>query len=405
MRPQRIQYEPRSVEGFGGTCAHLTGKNMIPIEDDKTNSLRRAIATKLTSPAEGIYSIHPRQMITRKPLNINDDDLIDGVVPVEKPLSYPTDMAYFLQRCSLAESSRHIVDRASLMMARTSEPNPEDLMDVDTELQMLINNMPNFFSMSEKQLIATYNFSPLRAAAVFQQGHIARFLIHAQRCRLHLRYFTRGFTDMDYAPSKEMCLRSARQVIQCDLQSVNATPANRYRFCALFIGVLMGSMVLFMDFCINRNSAHRENQRKDVAEAFRLLEGGRKESEPAARFVDSFMQILKKHNLPPPKTASIQQSQNERPNTHQIPTPPSDGMVLDSSIASICPSPFGCPTPSSGFTMDSSTNMTVNWMNDNVDLTSYFDDLSQDFEMGVDAENVNWDNIFTDFGSAIVGTP
>jgi hypothetical protein len=343
-------------------------------------------------------------MITRKPLNIDDDDLIDGVTPVEKPMSYPTDMAYFLQRCQLGEVSRRIVDRACLITARTPKETCEDVMDVDTELQMILNDMPSFLSMSEEQLMAAYNLNRLRAAAIFQQGHTARFLVHTQRCRLHLPFFTRGFTDMTYAPSKEICLSSARLLVQCELDFEFASPRNRYRFCSLFIGVLMSSIVLLTEFCINKNSLHRDRRRKDMTEAFRLLQECKVESEAAALFVDSLMQILKKHNLPPPKVASIQPDHREKATHYQFLTPPVDSTVLGSSNPSICLDSLASQSPSSCFTADTSTNLTVDWPTENVDLTSYIDDLSHNFEMGTDTNNIDWDNIFSDLGSSFVVT-
>lgn len=382
----------------------MIGKELTSDLFDGTDTIARSIAAKLTSPAEGVYSIHPRQIITRMPLNIDDVDLIDGITPVEKPMSYPTDMAYFLQRCRLGEVSRHIVDRTSLIMSRSSEPNREDIMDVDTELQTLANDMPGFLSMSQEQLMATYNFNSMRAAAISQQGHIARFLIHAQRCRLHLPYFTRGFADMTHSQSKEICLSSARQVLLCGREFISCPPLNHYRFCAIFIGLLMSSIVLLMDFCINRTSSHRDRQRKDAAEAFRLLQEGRKESDGAARFVDSLMQILKKHNLPPLRAASNQAGPNERGCHHQIHTPPADGAVLGRSYASIRPNSLARQSPSSSFTVDTGTDTTLDWTNDDVDLTSYFDDLSQTFEVDTDVDSINWDSLLSDFGMSIVGT-
>jgi hypothetical protein len=363
---------------------------------------KRAIAVKISSPGEGVYSIHPRQMMTRKPLNINDDDLIDGVIPVEKPMCYPTDMAYFLQRCRLGEISRRIADRTSLIMAYSSDSNREDIMDIDTEFQMIINDMPKFLSMSEKELMATYNISQMRAAAIFQQGNTARFLLHSQRCRLHLPYFTRGFVDMSYSQSKEICLESARLVIRCERVFERAPQVNQYRFCSLFIGILRSGIVLLVDFCINRSSPYRDRQRKDVAEVFQLLQEGKKQSEAAANFVESFIQILNKHNLGPPRAASTQAVQNERATHNQLHAPLANGTGLGGLYESIHPS-LTHHSPSSGFTIDTSTNMTADWNKDDVDLTSYFDQVSQNFEMGTDVDNVDWDSIISDFGLSIVG--
>jgi hypothetical protein len=343
-------------------------------------------------------------MTTRKPLNIDDDDLADGLPHVEKPMSYPTDMAYFLQRCRLGEVSRHIVDRTSLIPARASESHPEDLMDIDTELQMLINDMPGFLSLSEEQLMATYDVSRKRAAAIFQQGHTARFLIHAQRCRLHLPYFTRGFVDMAYSQSKEICLRSARLVVHCGQEFESSPPANRYTFCSLFVGVLMSGIVLLMDFCINRNSSCRDRQRKDVATVFHLLQEGKKESEAAAHFVDSLMEIMKKHNLPLPRAVSTQVDQNEKVDHHQRNPLLSDGTVLGGPYASMHANCLTSQNTSSCLTEHTKANTTVDWTHDDVDLTSYFDDLSQNFGLDTDVDNINWDNILSDFGSSIIGT-
>jgi hypothetical protein len=343
-------------------------------------------------------------MITRKPLNVDDDDLIDGLASIEKPLSYPTDMAFFLHRCRLGEVSRHIVDRTSLIMARTSEPNREDIMDVDTEIQMLMNELPAFFALSEEELVATYGMSQRRAAGVCQQGHTARFLLHVQRCKLHLPYFTRGFSNMTYAPSKEICLSSARLIIQSELDIENTSPKNHYKFCSLVLGIYMSSIVLLMDFCINRNSPYRDRQRKDVAEAFRLLQEGKKESEAAAHFVDSLMHILKKHNLTPFKVASTQSAQKEETARHQLHTPPADGIVMGSSNASVCPDSLTSQCPSHHFNMDNSTNMNVNWTDSDVDLTSYLDVLNPNFEIGIEPDNINWDNIISDLGSSIIDT-
>jgi hypothetical protein len=343
-------------------------------------------------------------MITKKPLNVDDDDLIDGLTIVEKPLSYPTEMAFFLQRCRLGEVSRHIVDRTSLIMARTAEPNREDIMDVDTEVQMLMNDLPVFFTMSEEDLVATYGLSQRRAAGICQQGHNARFLLHVQRCKLHLPYFTRGFSNMTYAPSKEICLSSARLIIQSELDIENTSPRNHYKFCSLVLGIYMSSIVLLMDFCINRNSPYRDRQRKDVAEAFRLLLEGKKESEAASHFVDSLMQILKKHNLAPFKVASTQSTQKDGPTRHQLHTPPADGIIMGNSNAPICPNSLASQSPSHHLDMNNCTNMTVDWTDGNLDLTSYLNVLDQSFEIGIEAGNINWENIFSDLGSTIIDT-
>ena len=42
-------------------------------------------------------------MVVKKPLNINDEELSDGMSRIEQPLSLPTAMSYSLQKIRVAE--------------------------------------------------------------------------------------------------------------------------------------------------------------------------------------------------------------------------------------------------------------------------------------------------------------
>jgi hypothetical protein len=68
---------------------------------------------------EGTYSCHLRRMITKKPLNINNHEIFDGMSHDERPLSQPTSMSFSMQKFRLAEISRKTVDRSPLAIAAT----------------------------------------------------------------------------------------------------------------------------------------------------------------------------------------------------------------------------------------------------------------------------------------------
>jgi hypothetical protein len=122
-------------------------------------------------------------MLVRKPLNINDEDVIDGIQCTEHLLSQPTTMSFQLLQLRLSEISHNMVDRSPLIM---SLPSHEILMGMDTELQMLLNDTPPFFSMSVADLAANYQLDPSRASKIAHQGYMFFSLLYAQRCTFHI---------------------------------------------------------------------------------------------------------------------------------------------------------------------------------------------------------------------------
>jgi hypothetical protein len=73
-------------------------------------------------------------MITRKPRHVNDEDMF-----LEQPLSVPTTMSYPLHRIKISEICRNLVDRNPLASAHLGGPSCGDVMDIDTDFQILLN--------------------------------------------------------------------------------------------------------------------------------------------------------------------------------------------------------------------------------------------------------------------------
>jgi hypothetical protein len=238
-------------------------------------------------------------MIVKRPLNVNDEDVVDGMSRIERPSSLPTSMSYSLHRMRLAELSRNLADRTPYMIGQPGGPSHDLVLDIDTELQLLIIETPPFFSMSPSKLMETYQLSPSKAADIAHQGHMFYSFIYARRCELHFPFYSRGFVDSAYASSRDLCLQSARLLIQTEVQSqAMATP---YRFLGLLVGVFMASIVLLIDLCHGKSPSQKEQEREEIAKACRILEGARHESETAANFLDSLMHVLRKHKVSPPQ--------------------------------------------------------------------------------------------------------
>jgi hypothetical protein len=350
------------------------------------------MAARISGPTQGVYQCHIRQMIVRKPMNINDEDLVDGITCIAEPLSHPTTMSYCLQRIRLAEISRNIVDRSPLMMAHTGPPSHDVVVDIETEIQMLLNETPPFFSMSIPALIETYQLSPSRAADIYHQGYMFYSLLYAQRCKLHLPSFSNGFVDPTYAASRQACFQSARLIIQLEvkLDESGVSAAERYKFLPLFLAVFMATAVLSVDLCHKKSSTQRGKSHRELDDTFRKLELARSESETAARAMDFLLEMMRKHKVSPPESNRNTQMRQSIPSgaiDHNATTPTyTDSTAISTSVFS---------TNVQEHTDPSVADTAGDGLTNGEDMTSYFNEFSQSFEQGFDIGSFDWDSYFS----------
>ena len=312
-------------------------------------------------------------MAVKKPLNLNDEDLIDGMPREEKPLSWPTTMSYPLQRIRVAEIMRSLMDRNPLVMAQAGGVNHEVIMDIDIELQLFINEIPPFFSMTTAELEATYQLSSSRAIGIVHQGFCLHSLTWSQRCRLHFPYFSRGLVNPTYATSRDLCLHSARQVIKTEtlLSNSGLLTANRYKFLGLLSIVFMASVVvLLMDINYNK-STQRDRLSGDILDAIRVLEHARHESETAATFLESLMCVVRKHKVCKPVQPAV-----------ELLSPLNQTGMLGSE----------------GSGMD----IVHERQESGEDLSAYFNELAQSFEQGVDVGIFDWDSMLSGLETSMI---
>ena len=345
-------------------------------------------------------------MVVKKPLNISDEEIVDGMSRIEQPLSQPTAMSYSLQRIRLSEISRSIVDRTPLIMAHVGGPSLDVVTDIDTELQLLINDIPPFFSMSKADLTEIYLLDSSQAAKIAHQGYILHSLLYAQRCKLHFPYFSRGFVDSSYASSRDICLQSARLIIRTESRSASSElcMATHYRYLGLLLGVFMASIVILMDLCHNKSLSQQEEQRGEIADAFRILEEARHESETAAKFLDSFMHVLRKHQVCPPKHTG---DQPPKPATgyEQLPRATSGAAVCNPSKsqgygeATVVSLPMASSSVH-GRNETSSISMACDGFANGEGFPSYFNEFAQDFEQGIDFGSIDWNDVLSGFDTS-----
>ncbi len=168
----------------------------------------------------------------------------------------------------------------------------------------------------------------------------------------------------------------------------------------------MASIVLLMDLCHNKSSPQHDKQRVEIAEAFRILEEARHESETAAKFLDSLMQVLRKHKVSLPKGAEYRplkpgfsreqlSTASGRAAVCNLPDPQPYNETAEVSL------PMALPTA-----LGSNETSNINVAGDNFangdESPSYFNEFAQSFEQVVEAGDFDWDNIFSVLDSSFI---
>lgn len=339
-------------------------------------------------------------MITKKPLNLDDEDLNQGLAPVEKPISTPTCMSYFLQRIRIAELCRQFVDCEPLVMSGTASENYDNVLDFDTAIQTFINDLPAFFSMPLPEVIRLYQLDSAKATRLVTHGHIIHHMIYSLRCKLHVPYLMRGYADHKYGPSRQICIETARLIIQSEVahEKSGLLALNRYQFIRFVLGVFVASVVLLVELCVDKTTSRQSKYRQEIVDAFRLLEMAREQSRNAARFLDSLLSVLHKHQVAPPK-ADTRQTDNRQ---SALDDHSSTRLQMINNIKPAMPTPEGSAALSDK--VPKTTNIdasTDNASADDMDMSSYFDMLNQSLQQGSDMEFCDWDGLFSGLGTFI----
>lgn len=367
--------------------------------------------SRYPGPSEGLYTVNPLHMCVRQPLNVDDEDLCDGMEhsQINKPLSQPTVMSYNLQRIRLAKICLEITESTPFNIRGLTH---ERIIEIDGKIEAFINTVPEFLKLDEHRTsVATTNVDPVDrfSPGIVIQRYILNSLLLAQRCKFHLQYLGRMSSaaeknSVEYNASREICLNTARLIIRLEraLEHENVAFAKvRLKFSGVLYCVFMATMVLALDLCLNKRATtkgnnpnceeHGYNQSESVDEerkaelvhACRILAQARQESLMAARVLDSLLRTLKRHQLAIPSL--------DRPSTAT-----GDGPKTLSSSAVNMPtdSPITAPTTVDDElkSMDdgiaiASTAGHKDIVNDLPDL-SYLDELWNTFNDGIDFETL-----------------
>ncbi|KAJ4288987.1 hypothetical protein N0V90_011329 [Kalmusia sp. IMI 367209] len=301
--------------------------------------------------------------MTNEPLNLDDEDIVD--------------------------------DRAPLLSALPNGSSYEVIMDIDTEMQQLLNDIPAFFKMTPFEVAGRYKFSDEKAKTIVRQGNDFLTIFYATRCKLHLPYARRGFTEPEYATSRDLCIQSARLIIQTESeyqhQGIDKI-GERYKPLLYSMTVFMACTILLMEYCHRKvTPGHGQaDPRTEICKAITMLESARSESEIASKFLDSLVTVLLKNGIAPPKRYQ-----------QQTPTTLSSDEIT-SSYTSTAENALPM-TPLSGSQLATSAvggEMTCTGGFAALEPGSDLNDLVKTIDQGIDVGMIEWDDIFMGLGDS-----
>lgn len=290
---------------------------------------------RFPGPGEGTYVINPLHMDVRKPLNANDEDLVEGEELVGRPISHPTNMSYFLQRIRLAEVVREFVGKTPLSTASNPDKNTYDIvLEMDSTIERFIDELPAFLMMDAQELQKLPMDDTQRKPGIIVQRHIMKIFVHGHRCKLHLPYLARGAVEPAYARSRRVCLESAQLVIQTEheLEGEYTTfNLTRLRLCLILHSVFIASIVLLLDFCLGVDTTEKEQRRRDLVKAWNILEAAKEHSKPTARIQDLLRQVMKKHKVTLPTCKTSDRCPTRSMGCENLPPTPNSATAMMST--------------------------------------------------------------------------
>ncbi|KAJ4267391.1 hypothetical protein NW762_003498 [Fusarium torreyae] len=290
--------------------------------------------TRFPGPHEGTYIINPKQTIVKKPLNANDEDLVEGQEMVGQPMDQSTNMSYFLQRIKLAEVVRDFTDRLPLSSSNPDHNAHSLVLEIDAAIEQFIEDLPSFLKLDASELQKLPRTDVRRRMGSVVQRHIMKIFVYGQRCKLHLPYLARGAVEPAYAHSRRVCLDSARMVIQTEYQlDLENTTFNstRLMLCLVLHSVFIASIVLLLDFCLGADPQEKELRRRDLIDAWNILDAAKDYSTPTARIQDLLRQVMKKHKVTLPENKENSRCP-PRPTGHEdLPLTPSSSAAMMST--------------------------------------------------------------------------
>ncbi|KHN97818.1 uncharacterized protein MAM_04207 [Metarhizium album ARSEF 1941] len=377
----RIDYSPN------GSSGEVAGTDTV-----KTEISRRVwwfltatdwMLAQFSVPQEGTYTIHPNHMAVRKPRNVNDEEIGSGSEAPDHDTEEPTCVSYFLQRIRLAEVCHDLLDRSPFILLSPETSDYRKVKEVDAKFKQFISDMPSFFSMRSTSLKDLPLDDSRCSRNITLQRYTLNLLLQRQLCKLHLPYLARGAVEPSFAYSREMCLKSARMIIQVEhqLRKENlAYVSVRQRMNIVLRSVFIATIALVLNACLGGDGDDSTPSGEEVADAWRILEEARDQSPVASKLLELSLQVLKKHRGSHPALDAVKDH----------------AAAKGRSLASSPPM-----TPDSGHRNDGTNGMVPPQTNIESE-TAYLEQQWQVLQGRMDLDAIDWDRLFWGLDSPFI---
>jgi len=253
------------------------------------------ILSHMSGPQEYAYSIHPNHMKVNFPKNIDIEDweIRSGV---EKPLSEPTQMTYFIMRSRLSLVCKDVADTLAQNNFDGNEPDYQIMIDLDQRLQDYLSELPDYFRLQPKdralceQLERQYPY-------VLWQRSLLQIGVHTRICRLHQPYMKRGTTMPMYSYSRMACLRSARLVLETVERVIDGELVEAPVFIRIWTVLhhtFLAAVMLLTDFVQNPREPGVGHRKREIERAVAILGRVKDESDIARKGWEILSEGLRK---------------------------------------------------------------------------------------------------------------
>jgi hypothetical protein len=224
-------------------------------------------------------------------------------------------MSYYIQRIKVATICRDVIDMMPLTSFELGTVNYQDVINLDRKFEAFFRDLPAFFKIDERHIRESESIMRQRPHMQIQRYALG-MIAQTRRCKLHQPFLIRRSVQHHYDYSRRISLESARTVIRMKellhIEGGEDFVAVSARHTGIVYHVFMATIVLVMDLCFNKVVQGDEDaaRKAEVVAACKMLEDAKSESAMASNFLDSLMDVLRKHKVrlhnPHPSVASVE---------------------------------------------------------------------------------------------------
>lgn len=207
-------------------------------------------------------------------------------------------MAFFRARVEIAKICHDIIDTLP-HFPDIDAASYDNIVSLDGKFQDLIAKVPVFFRLDEESRAKSREFDRNYPPVAIQR-YLIHIGFHTRRSKLHQPFLLRGSVEPKYAYSRDMCLHSARAVLDAsrvleeEKGNLVCVPA---RLGTVVHHVFIATVTLVMDLCFNKAEGRDEQRREEVTGAVSMIESLTKDSTPDKSLLQPLMDILAKHKV------------------------------------------------------------------------------------------------------------